>query len=201
MDPVRKSAYQQELEQLAPQITRALQASGRPVAKTEDEANALGAGLANEGYKRLSDGDLLGMLSMRIAMAEAADEQFCAAMWTGSYCWDMAAAPILYLSDNQQRRLAQLTAVAELAEIHARQPKRNPPDEADVHSALDRLFSGLGTEDAGFLLGALKVPSNMTTQDQCRATRLYYRRLKEMAPKDALVIFLSGLYAYTRESH
>jgi hypothetical protein len=64
------------------------------------------------------------MPSMRVAMVEIADEQFCAAIWTGSYQWDMVAAPILYLSPERQRRFAQITAAAELAEIQGRPSKR-----------------------------------------------------------------------------
>jgi hypothetical protein len=193
-EPVSKSAYQQELERLAPEITKALQASGRALPKTGAEAQGLGATLASEGYKRLEDSVLLEMISMRAAMAEVADEQFCAAMWTGSYVWDMAAAPILYLPDDRQRRLAQITVAAELAEIQNTPPKRDPPSDAEAESALERLFSGLRADDARFLMAAFRSPLNMRTRDQCRATRLYYPRLREMAPKDALVIFRLSLY-------
>lgn len=192
-----KSAYQQELEVQTPKIIKAIEASGRPLPKTGAEAQSLGARLAGEGYKRLGDSILLEMLSMLAAMAEVADEQFCAAIWTGSYQWDMVAAPILYLPDERQRRFAQITASAELAEIQNRPPKRPPPSEAVMKSPLKRLFDGLRTDDVRFLLAAFKAPLDMTARDQCRATRVYHRRLKQMAPKDALLVFRSTLYAYT----
>lgn len=192
--PRPKSAYQKELELRNPEIVKALKASGRPLPKTPAEAQALGSELTSEGYKRLGDSVLLEMLSKRVTMAEVADEQYCAAMWTGTYGWDMAAAPILYLSDGQQRRWAQINVAAQLVEIRNRPSKRNPPNQTEVRSALEKLIKGLRTDDANFLLAAFKTPLNMTAPDQCRATRLYFRRLKQMAPKDALLIFRSSLY-------
>ena len=192
-----KSAYQQELEAQGAKLAKAIKASGRPVPNTGADAQALGAELASEGYKRLGDDVILEMLSLRIAMVEIADEGFCAAMWTGSYVWDMVAAPILYLPNARQRRLAQITAAAELAEIQNRPPKRPPPDEAKLKAILRALLKGLRSEDAGVLLAAFKSPLDMTTRDQCRATRLFHRGLKEMARQDALVVFRSTLYTDT----
>jgi len=91
--------------------------------------------------------------------------------------------------------VAQFMVAAELAEIQDRPPKRQAPAAGELKAALDKLLGGMGEEDAGFLLAAIKSPSGLAVKDQCKATRLYYRRLKEIAPKDALRVFLSSLYA------
>ena len=66
-----------------------------------------------------------------------------------------------------------------------------------LRPAIRIVFTGLRPEDVGVLLAAFRSPLEMTTRDQCRAPRLFHRRLKEMTPKDALVVFRSTLYADT----
>ncbi len=190
----RKPAVQQELEAQAVRMADAMRAAGRPVPQSGAEAEALSAKLARDGYRRLADDVLLELLRMRVVLAEGSPPPLCAGMWTGSYGPEMLPAIVMRFSVTQQRRWAQIYGEAQLAEIHNRPARRSAPGEAELAGALERFFREVPAADAAFLATALEAPARLAADERCRATRLYYRRLSRMAPRDALVVFRASLF-------
>src|SRR5262249_6711732 len=93
-----KSALEIHLESQAPQVNQALRPSGRIRPRSRAEAEALSAALAARGCLRLDDPQLLEFFALRSALAESADEIFCARLWTGGFPRGMLPGLVLYLS-------------------------------------------------------------------------------------------------------
>jgi hypothetical protein len=193
-EDVARSDLERELDRHVPEIVKAMRAAGRPLPTTRVEANALPGKDVGRGYERLDDLTLAELVSMRAALAEMSDEAFCATMWTGRRTLAFAPGLVLYLSEERQRRWAQIAVAAQLAEIRGQPPRRRPPAAPETQAALGRLFKALAADDARFLLAAMRARGRLTVPDRCRAAQLFYHGLNTVGPNDALVLFRASLY-------
>lgn len=148
---------------------------------------------AVQGFRRLDDPTILSLAHLRIELARRADAQACAEMWNQQNTSELVRA-IESSPADQQRSWAELFDAAAIATIR-NQPTWPAPARDRFLAAIDRLISTIPVSEQTTIRALATGDSRTATTDQkCRAVRIFYRGLERIGAADAITISRYMLY-------
>jgi hypothetical protein len=182
-----QSPFEKALQPYYPDIVKALLINGvvDPDLKGAS-ADQMTAAMVTNGMQMLDDDAALEVLKLRAEMANRANTQVCAHMWTGDYGPSLIEQ-INALPDNQQRIWAAIFDRAALAIIRGK-PRIPPPRREETQEAMRLILNGASPADSSSLVSAARNPQALDSNQLCVATRALYAGATRLPRTDALAI-------------
>jgi hypothetical protein len=185
------SVFQTTLEQSYPNLVKAMSIKGTDAAGGKTNPDEVLRITAKDGLQRLDDSSITTLIQLRSELAAGADQKTCAALWSGD---NMNLVPAIEsLPDDQQRQWATLFDQAAVA-VANNAPPRPAPTAAQYQEAFNRTLVGIDPADFQLIESAVTQSNASSPADQCKAARIFYRRLAQMNNDDALTVTRATLY-------
>jgi hypothetical protein len=183
---VARSTYHAQLAILTARLSSRAEFRERVSGMSAEEAHDVGQQLALRGLPRLSNDQLVVRAQVLGRILSVSDIATCAAIATGSVAPGLEAA-IRQLSNDDMQAWLDLVFESTVAELEQRTAPK-PPTSARVSLALASLSSRLSPEDAEVMRQALADPRAVSADRSCKAGRLLYGTLPELATDDRVVL-------------
>jgi hypothetical protein len=187
-----QTPFEKALQPYFPDIVKALLINGAVDPDLEGaSAEQMTAAMFTNGLQVIDDDTALEVLKLRSEMANRANTEVCARMWTGDYGPSLIKQ-IDALPENQQRVWAQIFDRAARAIIRTDEPI--PPQPEDTEAAMRLILNSAEPADSSALLSAARNPQAMGSDQLCQATRALYSGAMRLPRKDALAIARAILF-------
>jgi hypothetical protein len=183
---VARSTYDAQLAILTARLLSRSEFLERVNGMSAEQAHDVGQQLALRGLRRLSNDQLVLRAQVLGRILSVSDIATCAAIVNGRVAPGLEAA-IRQLSDDDMQAWLDLVFESTVAELEQRTAP-NPPTSARVSLALATLSSRLLPEDADVMKQALTDPRTASADQSCKAGRLLYGTLPELATDDRVVL-------------
>jgi hypothetical protein len=182
-----QTPFEKALQPYYPDIVKALLINGvvDPDLKGAS-ADQMTAAMVTNGMQVIDDDTALEVLKLRAEMANRANTEVCAHMWTGDYDPSLIQQ-INALPDNQQRVWAAIFDRAAQAIIRGK-PRIPPPQPEETQEAIRLILKRASPTDSSALVSAARNPQATSSDQVCEATRALYAGATRLPRTDALVI-------------
>jgi hypothetical protein len=183
---VARSTYDAQLVILTARLSSRPEFRERVNGMSAEQAHDLGQQLALRGLRRLTNDQLVVRAQVVGRILSLSDLATCAAIVNGRVAPGLEAA-IRQLPDDDMQEWLDLVFESTVAELEQRTVPK-PPTSARVTQALASLSSRLPPEDAEVMRRALADPQGTSADQSCKAGRLLYGTLSELAADDRIVL-------------
>jgi hypothetical protein len=181
------SVFQATMEQAYPTIVSAAKLTASQIPGGElMPAGQLMSAAASSGFRRLDDASLVEMVLLSAELAQRADTETCAMLWSGGPGEAIVPA-IEQLPANQQHKWARIFDHAALATIEGL-PLRPAPTAAEFQAALNRTMLRSSQSDLNAIKAMVEDPNHQGASQKCDAARGMYAALLRTDYADAVTI-------------
>jgi len=184
--PVAGSTYDAQLAILTARLSSRPEFRERVNGMSAGQAREVGQQLALQGLRRLTSNDLIVRARVLGRILSQSDTATCSAIVKGSAAPGLEAA-IRQLSDGDLQEWLDLVFASTVAELEQRTAPK-PPSSTRVNQALASLSSRLSAVDGDLLRQVLADPQATSDEQACKAGRLLYGTLPDLAGDDQAVL-------------
>jgi hypothetical protein len=180
-----QSVFQASLVQAYPTIA---QATRQIASKTPGggSTNQLVSAAATDGFRRLDDAWLAKLVWLSAELANRADTQTCAMLWSGGEGAAIVPA-IEQLPVDQQRKWARIFDRAALASVN-NLPLRPAPSAAEFQAALSRTMLTATPDGLSAIKTMIDDPQHQSDAAKCAAVRAIYAGMMRANYADAITV-------------
>jgi hypothetical protein len=183
----RLSVFQATMEQAYPTIVRAAKLTASQIPGGESmPAGQLMSAAASGGFRRLDDPSLAQLVLLSAELAQRADPETCAMLWSGGAGAAFVPA-IEKLPADQQHKWARIFDHAALASIEGL-PLRPPPTATEFQEALNRTMLRSPPSDLNAIKAVVEDGEHQDAAQKCDAARAMYAALLRTDYDDAVTI-------------
>ncbi|HUA33422.1 MAG TPA: hypothetical protein VMA09_07445 [Candidatus Binataceae bacterium] len=182
-----ESVFQATLVQSYPTISRATnQIASQAAGGSSMTASQLLTAAANDGFRRLDDASLGKLLWLSSELANRANTQSCAMLWSGG-AGEAFVPAIEQLPVDQQRKWGRIYDRAALASINGL-PVRRAPNPQDFQAALSRTMMYMPANDLNAIKAMINDPVHQSDAQKCAAVRAIYAGMMRADYADAITV-------------